>query len=155
MPEFEIPTGPAITQRDLANNASREEARRAKRRATTPRRGSIAYDCGKGGMTLEWANEEEFRAWLAAKESVKSIELIVSQIEYSNGPDWRERRMLRCSREYSGGKSNYQKKTQWERKIPSKKSGCQCQLTVKLYPQMEIILGRHNNVHDHALGDDN
>ena len=90
MPVFEIPTGPAITQRDLANNASQEEARHAKCHVMIPRRGSVAYDHGKGGMTLEWATEEEFWAWLAAKELVKTIELIVSQIEYSNGLDWRE-----------------------------------------------------------------
>ncbi|KAH9024713.1 hypothetical protein EDB84DRAFT_1246658, partial [Lactarius hengduanensis] len=54
-----------------------------------------------------------------------------------------------------GGKPSYQKKHQWERKIPSKKTGCQCRLTVKRYPQTEVILGKYEDNHDHPLGDDN
>ena len=40
----------------------------------------MMYDCEKGGMTKEWANEEDLQAWLAAEESDNSIELIVSYI---------------------------------------------------------------------------
>jgi hypothetical protein len=40
--------------------------------------GSVAYDCEKARMTLEWASSEKFQEWLAAEESHKSIELIVS-----------------------------------------------------------------------------
>ena len=155
MPTFDIPTGPAISERSSAYNVPREEARRAKRRTMTPKIGSMAYDREKGGMSLEWADEEDFRAWLAAEELEKAIELIVSQIKRSDSPDWRERRVLRCSREFTGGKSKYQKKNEWERKIPSKKTGCQCCLTIKRYPHTETILGRYEDRHDHALGDDN
>ena len=155
MPTFEIPTGPAITQTNLAYHGPREEVRRTKRCITTMRRGSMAYDREKGGMMLEWANEEEFLAWLAAEESEKTIGLIVSQIERSNSPLWRERRVLRCSREFTGGKRDYQNGNQWERKIPSKKTGCQCRVTVKQYPQTEVMLGKYDGQHDHPLGDDN
>ncbi len=155
MPTFEIPTGPAITQRSVAYNVPREEARRAKRHVAKPRKGSMTYDREKGGMTLEWANQEEFQAWLAAEESEKAIQLIVSETKRSDSPDWRNRRVLRCSREFTGGNSHYQKKNQWERKIPSKKTGCQCRLIIKQYPQTEIILGRYEDRHDHPLGDDN
>ena len=104
---------------------------------------------------MEWANEEEFLAWLAAEESEKTIGLIVSQIERSNSPLWWEWRVLWCSREFTGGKRDYQNGNQWERKIPSKKTGCQCCVTVKQYPQTEVMLGKYDGQHDHPLGDDN
>lgn len=156
MSTFLVPTGPAITQGNLAYNVPKEEARRAKRPIMTARRGSLAYDREKGGMTLDWANEAKFQEWLAAEESEKSIELIVSQIKRSDSSGtWRERRMFRCSREFTGGKHSYQKKNQWERKIPSKKTGCQCCLIIKRYPGTDTILGKYENQHDHPLGDDN
>ena len=156
MPTFEIPTGPAVTERSLAYNVPREEARRAKRRVTSLRQGSLAYDHEKGGMTLEWANDEKFQEWLAAEESDNAIELIVSNTKYSADSQlWRERRVLRCSREFTGGKVNYQKKTQWERKILSKKTGCQCCLIIKLYLETESILGKYEQQHNHPVGNDN
>jgi hypothetical protein len=158
MPTFEIPTGPANTQRSIAYHVPREEARRAKRakrRVATAPKGSMTYDREKGGMTLEWANEEEFQAWLAADESEKAIELVVSHINQSDSPIWREWRELRCSHEFTGGKSDYQSKHQWERKIPSKKTGCRCRLVIKQYPHTEILLGRYADQHDHPLGDAN
>ncbi len=81
MPTFEIPTGPTITQTNLTYHGPREEVRCTKCCITTMQWGSMAYDHEKGGMTLEWANEEEFLAWLAAEESEETIGLIVSQIE--------------------------------------------------------------------------
>ena len=156
MSTFEIPTGPALSPRSLAYNVPREEACRGKRRITSLRRGSLAYDREKGGMTLEWANNEKFQEWLAAEESDKSIELIVSHTDKSaDSQVWRERCVFRCSHEFTGGKVNYQKKTQWERKIPSKKTSCQCCLTIKLYPETESILGKYEQQHNHPVGDDN
>ena len=155
MPTFDIPTGPTVTQGNLAYNVLREEARRAKRRITTPWKGSLAYDRDKAGMTYKGDDNDAFLVWLAAEESAKFIELVVSQIEYSNSPEWRERRVLRCSREFTGGTSDYQNKHQWERKISSKKTGCQCSLTIKRYPQTDVILGKYQDEHDHPLGDDN
>ena len=54
----------------------------------------MTYDCEKGGMTLEWANEGEFLAWLAAEESEKTIELVVSKIKRSDSPNCCEKRVL-------------------------------------------------------------
>ena len=115
----------------------------------------MAYDCKEGRMMLEWANEAEFLAWLAAEESEKTIELSVSKTLRSDSSDWRERRVLRCLREFTGGKYNYQNKNQWERKIPSKKTGCQCRLTIKWYLQTEAMLGKYEDQHDHPLSDNN
>ena len=155
MPTFKIPTVPTNTQNHHAYNVCREEARRFKRHITKPQRGSMTYDCEKGGMTLEWANEGEFRAWLAAEESGNTIELIMSQIERSDSPLWQEQHVFRCLCEFTGRNPGYVKKTQMERKIPSKKMGCQCHLTIKRYLWTETILGKYVDQHDHPLGNDN
>lgn len=152
---FEIPTGPAITQGSLTYNVPREEAHHAKCRMTTLPQGSLTYDCEKWGHTFKWPNEEEFWIWLASEESERTIELIVSQIKQVDSQAWQERCVLWCSQEFTGRKVNYQKKNQWDRMIPSKKTGCQCCLTIKLYPGMDTILGKYEGKHDHPLGQDN
>ena len=118
-------------------------------------KGSLAYDHEKGGMTFKWDNNEASLIWLAAEQSDKPIELVVSQIEYSNSLEWQEQRMLQCSHKSMGGKMDYQKKHQWERKVPSKKTGCQCHLMVKHYPQMDLILRKYQEEYNHLLSDDN
>ena len=115
----------------------------------------MTYDREKGGMTLEWANGGEFLAWLAAEESEKTIELVVSKIEQSDLPNWHKTCMLHCSCEFMGRKLVYQKKHQWDRKIPSKKTGCPCCLMIKEYHETELILGKYEDMHNHMLGDDN
>ena len=39
--------------------------------------------------------------------------------------------------------------------IPSKKTGCRCHLTIKLYPDTDKILGKYEEQHDHVIGDEN
>ena len=104
---------------------------------------------------MEWPNEDEFLAWLSAKEQQKAIKLIVSHTEESDSPNWWVRREFRCSREPSGGKTNQVKKYDWDWKIPLKKSGCKCHLIIKMYPNMEAILGKYEGKHDHPIGNDN
>jgi hypothetical protein len=106
-------------------------------------------------MTWEWADTDTFLTWLATEEMEKSIELIVSQVEQSDSPIWWERLVYRCTREYTGGKHDHQRTTQWERLIPLKKTGCQCHLTIKLYLHTDKILGKYNEQHDHMIGDEN
>ena len=54
-----------------------------------------------------------------------------------------------------GGKKHYQNKNAWQRKIPSKKTGCLCTLTLKQYPETNTILGQNKDQDNHTLGDDN
>ena len=63
--------------------------------------------------------------------------------------------MLHCSCKFMGGKLVYQKKHQWDRKIPLKKTGCPCCLTIKQYHETELILRKYEDMHNHALGNDN
>ena len=103
----------------------------------------------------EWADADVFLTWLAAEELEKCIELIVSQVEQSDSLIWQERRVYQCAREYTGGKYDCQRITKWERMIPSKKTGCRCHLTIKLYPDTDKILRKYEEQHDHAIGDEN
>jgi hypothetical protein len=63
--------------------------------------------------------------------------------------------MFRCLHEFTGGKTDYQNKYHQDWKIPSKKTGCRCHLTIKHYLQTDAILGKYEEEHDHPVGDDN
>jgi len=112
----------------------------------------------KGNMTLEWENEEEFLAWHAAKESDNTIELIVSKVVHSNLLIWWEQHVLRCSHKWMGGQPAQNKSgdtAKRDRKIPSKKTGCWCHLTIKLYWHTKTILRKYKCKHNHLLRDEN
>ena len=153
MPTFEIPIGPPISENQYNYLIHTTKPRHPDDALTTHKRGSITYDREKGGMILEWANESEFRVWRAAEEAKKSIKLIVSVTKHSKSQIWRERRVLRCSREFTGGRHNHTKRQNL--KIPSKKSGCQCHLIIKFYPHTDTILGKYEGHHDHPIADAN
>jgi hypothetical protein len=106
-------------------------------------------------MKREWADYNTFLDWLATKETMNSIEFILSQVERSDLPIWWEQHVYRCAQEYSGGKYDQERLTQWERTIPLKKTGCRCCLTIKHYLDTNTILGKYKDQHDHAIGDDN
>jgi hypothetical protein len=150
IPTFNIPTGPERGITCLVPKANM----RCGKCPVKPPYGSLTYDREKGEM-LEWPNEDEFLAWLAAEEQGKAIQLIVSRTEESDSPNWRARCEFRCSRELSGGKTDREKKLNFDRKIPSKKTGCKCRLIIKQYPNTEVILGKYMGEHDHLLGGDN
>ena len=154
MPTFQILSSPPITKNSATCLMPKGKMRPGNCPAK-PRYGSLTYDRQKGDMKLEWPNEDEFQAWLVAEEQEKTIKLIVSRTAESDSPNWRACRMFRCSRELSGGKTNRENKYDWDRKIPSKKTGCKCQLIVKQYPGTETMLGKYQGEHDHPLGDDN
>ena len=104
----------------------------------------------------EWADANTFLTWLTAEELEKAMELIVSQVEQSDSPIWWEWHMYQCAREYMGGKyHDCHRTTKWEGTIPSKKMGCQCHLTIKLYPDTDKILGKYKEENDHTIGNEN
>lgn len=162
MPMFEIAIGPPIAENLRTYWTPKTDRRQTEDLAMTLQCGSIAHDRKRGNMPLEWINEDHFCAWLAAEESEHAIELIVSHTAHSESPLWRERRILRCAHEWTGGrpvqnKSGSEGKDRkiQDRKIPSKKTGCRCQLTIKLYRHTDTILGKYETMHDHPLGDQN
>ena len=151
MSVLKIPTGPPISENKLTYHIHKQKAQCT----DAPKHGSITYDHEKGGMEWEWADYDAFLDWLATKETMNSIEFIVSQVECSDMPIWQERRVYRCAQEYSGGKITWEKITKQGRTIPSKKTGCQCHLTIKCYPHTDTILRKYEDQHNHAIGDDN
>jgi hypothetical protein len=120
-----------------------------------PEHRSVTYDHKKGGMKQEWVDYNVFLDWLATEESMNSMEFILSQVEHSDLPIWWEQRVYWCAQEYSGGKHDQEKITERERTIPLKKTGCQCCLTIKHYLHTNTILGKYEDEHDHAIGDEN
>ena len=156
---FKIAVGPPIAKNLRMYWTSGASKHLDEDPATSLRYGSILHDRKRGKMTREWSNEESFLAWLATKELEHSIKLIVSNITRSDSPLWRERHIMKCSREYTRGRPDQHSGTstpkERNRKIPSKKTSCRCRLTLKFYRHMEIILGNYESEHDHPLRDKN
>ena len=58
--------------------------------------------------------------------------------------------------EPSGGNKPYNKKhPERNRKMDSKKTGCRCQITIKIYSNTPTVLGQYDADHDHDIGSDN
>ena len=79
-----------------------------------------------------------------------TIELISSMTSHG-GQVWTLRHIYVCTCEWPGGKSRYEKMTDQEWKIPSKKMGCPCNIMIKCYPNTEIVLGCYKNKHNHPI----
>src|SRR6266850_5313693 len=116
------------------------------------RRGSFHYDRVNGILPLEWPNLAAFDVWHRNEEMAPSIELIKSTIACGRQV-WTLRRIFVCSREDGRGGTKYVKKLpEWKWKIPSKKTGCPCNIVIKRYPDTERILGCYERDHNHPIG---
>ncbi len=101
---------------------------------------------------MEWASPSEFEVWHQEEELTYSIELIPSNTVHG-GRLWTLKQTYVCSCQLSRGPSNYQKKfPDWQQKIVSKKTGCQCCIIIKYYPHTSTILGCYVSGHDHEIG---
>ena len=120
------------------------------------RKGGFTYDREKGGYVQEWESLDDFNAWRRQEEQAFSIELILSRTSRPTGngpPLFTQKREYRCSRQHTGGVSKYEKKhPDRAQKIKSKKTGCRCQIFIKLYPHTGVVLGRYDADHDHEIG---
>lgn len=121
-------------------------------------RGSFDYDL-ENGYTLKWDNLVKFQEWLEHETESKTIELVRKEIRpnpnRSTTNHWIEKHIYVCGRGFSGGKKNYKRKHAWTRKVPIKRTGCTCRLTVKTYPGRDTILGNYHDVHSHEIGNKN
>ena len=84
MATFKIPIDPPITKRKSTCLMFKAHVRHRNCAIIKLPYGSIAYDCKKGTMSLEWENEDAFLVWLAAEEHKNVIQLVVSHTEHSN-----------------------------------------------------------------------
>ncbi|KAJ7033910.1 hypothetical protein C8F04DRAFT_1352234, partial [Mycena alexandri] len=121
-----------------------------------PIRGSFEWDLQRN-YKLRWESLEAMKGWMKVECHDKSIEFIKKDIpaRHPSITVWTETRVYVCARQGSGGKSAYQQKKNWTRKIGSKRTGCPCRLTVKTYPGTSEVLGFYKSDHTHATGDDN
>jgi hypothetical protein len=104
---------------------------------------------------LEWSDFAAFNVWHCEKELHYLIELIASTVK-RGGPLWTEKQLYVCSCQLFRGLKLYNKKNpDWHCKIDSKKTGCGCQVVIKLYLHTDSILGNYTNAHDHEVGSDN
>jgi hypothetical protein len=120
--------------------------------ANLRKKGSFNYDREKGGYAHEWASLAEFDAWRQQEELAYSIELVTARTG-TGGWLFTQKKTYYCLHQETGAEKNYQKKfPDQKRKIESKKTGCWCQLTIKLYPHTPTILERYEANHDHEIG---
>jgi hypothetical protein len=120
--------------------------------ATSRRPGSFNHDRESGLYPHEWGNLAEFDTWRQEEEITYSIQFVASRVAHGNKL-WTLKRYYVCSREWSGGKSKYEKKYPDRlRKKDSQKTGCRCKIVIKQYPHTLIVLGQYEQDHDHQLG---
>jgi hypothetical protein len=123
-------------------------------------RGSLAYDLAlyrKGKVfNKSWATYEDFERWKDNRVVEDGIELRIQRTP-DRGANYLERRTFTCARNYTGGLSRYEKKTEQTRKVESKKldESCPCKLIVKTYPDNTFVLGSFTAEHNHPVGSDN
>jgi hypothetical protein len=124
--------------------------------ATSLLPGSITYD-RENGFNLEWDSIESFKDWLDNEQTTQSIELKLSKIAHGKLLVCTTNQTFRCTRNGTGGRSKYQKKTTRERRIESKRiaGGCPCFVQIKTYPHTDIVLGKYNSNHSHPIGMEN
>ncbi|KAJ7017600.1 hypothetical protein C8F04DRAFT_918443, partial [Mycena alexandri] len=123
---------------------------------STPQVGSFAYDLQRN-YKLRWESLAAMHAWMKQECLNNSIEFVkkISPRPTASITAWKSTDIYVCSRQGSGGKSKYCTKKGWGRKIPSKRTGCLCRLTVKTYPGTSEVLGFYKSEHTHATGDEN
>ena len=54
-----------------------------------------------------------------------------------------------------GQKVDQKRNPEWQQKIQRKGTGCHCQIVIKSYPHMPIVLGCYVSDHNHELGEGN
>jgi len=124
----------------------------AKSPATSRKVGSFNWDWEQGRFTHEWANLAKFETWCCIEERTSSIELVASTT-WANGKLWSQWQLFVCGCQDSRGGRTYQKKNpNREHTIPSKKTGCHCEVLIKQYPHMSTVLGHYIANHNYEIG---
>ena len=120
--------------------------------------GSFEHDIHTGGYDLCWSNMEEFESWKLSEEEASTIEFLCKEKVPPIGDAahlWKKKIFFICAHGFTGGKDNYTKKTSHEHKLPAKRVGCPCRLTIKLYPHTNEVLGSYHKSHSHEIGKKN
>jgi hypothetical protein len=122
-----------------------------------PTLGNFSYDVRSLKYNMLWGSWQDFDLFLAQEQLDLSVEFHKVQTRAGNKGKYTQRHYYVCARHGTGGsKAGYMKKNpHWERKVPSKITGCSASLTVKSYPGTDYLLGVYDAGHDHAVGPEN
>jgi hypothetical protein len=122
-----------------------------------PTLGNFSYDVRLLKYNMLWGSWRDFDLFLAQEQLDLSVEFHKVQTRAGNEGKYTQRRYYVCARHGTGGsKAGYVKKNpHWERKVPSKITGCSASLTVKSYPGTDYLLGIYDTDHNHPVGTEN
>ncbi|KAJ7270576.1 hypothetical protein C8J57DRAFT_1065834 [Mycena rebaudengoi] len=120
-----------------------------------PPRGSFQHDLASSNFQKSWKNWADFQSWRAQEQQKLCIELRLIHT-HARMPAYIRKLRYVCSRAGTGRVKEYTKlHPDWARKLPTKKTDCECSLVVKQYPGTETILGAYSEEHNHPLGNAN
>lgn len=125
--------------------------------SSSSQRGSFKYDL-ENDYRLRWSSMAEMNNWRRSEQDTRCIELRCKDVRdnlSTDNPIWLKNYIYVCSRNGTGGRSKYKRKTDRQYKLPSKRVPCACRLIVKTYPGTEEVLGKYSQRHSHALGPHN
>ncbi|KAJ7739181.1 hypothetical protein B0H16DRAFT_1260250, partial [Mycena metata] len=125
--------------------------------STTPKplAGSFEADVILVKFNRRWESWGEFQGWLGLEQQGRGMELHL-MTTYHGLPEFERQLRYVCSRGGTGGVKPYTKRhPEWHRKIPNKRTGCECVLLVKQYPGVTTVLGNYRDEHNHPLGNAN
>ena len=126
--------------------------------ATSSGRGSFNSD-RRNGYGLQWPNIDEFEEWRRSEECAHTIELRVAKVEHGAATLgrslWTTKHIYRCAHQRVGQRADQRTHPEQQHKIPRKGTGCHCQIVIKRYLHMPVVLGRYVEEHNHDLGVDN
>lgn len=120
-----------------------------------PAQHSFHYDIAHG-FELRWESLDEFKKWLRKEQDTNKIELRYhsQSLPTTDEALWVSSTVYHCSRNGTGGKSQYVKRFNWQRKRQPKRleKGCSVRLVIKTYPNTPVILGKYRSDHSHDVG---
>lgn len=147
-------SGAEATPADLPSQEDAlERPEEPKKRAYKRTAGSFSYDLHGDKFTLQWASWDDFEVWFKAEQREKGFEFCIKDKPRPANELYSSMTYYYCARQGSGGQKNYTKKNpEGKRKIPTKRTGCNCSLTVKTYPGVTTVLGQYEAQHDHPIG---
>src|SRR6266702_3861558 len=147
--EARVRTGSPLAKQPAAGAVSAQDP------ATSTGRGSFTSD-RNSRYPHEWPNMEAFHEWCRSEERAHTIEFTVAKVEHGaktlDRTLWTTKHVYRCAHQRIGQKADQKQHSEWQHKVPRKGTGCLCQIVIKHYPHMPIVLGCYVTKHNHKLG---
>ncbi|KAF5333556.1 hypothetical protein D9611_002587 [Ephemerocybe angulata] len=114
-------------------------------------------DEGTEKVRMEWPSLEKAKEWMARETEEKLFSFSAKEPRRPNKKGvgkWVTKHIYMCSRGKVCGSSRYVKKHDRDRKVPNKRTGCGCRLTLTVLMDKTVI-GLYVPDHNHELGAEN